>query len=329
MIKLAAYSDRHPSGRLVCRLCPSECRLKEGQRGLCFSRYNQNGSLVTDNYGEAVSLAIDPIEKKPLYHFYPGADIFSTGPNACNLKCAHCQNWTISQERVATRYVSPERMVQYGAARGSIGVAFTYTEPLMWFEYLLDVAPLLHEAGLKVVLVTNGYINPRPLEDLLGLVDAANIDLKSFDEHFYRRVCKGKLAPVLDSIRAFFKAGVHLELTTLLIPGHNESGEELTRLTDFVADISPLIPLHLSAYYPAYQMNVPPTSAEILIKAKTIAEQRLKYVYVGNMHLPGCSDTKCPGCGAMLIRRNGYNPRIVGIIDGRCRACGFVTGIRM
>jgi pyruvate formate lyase activating enzyme len=284
---------------------------------------------MTDNYAEAVSVAIDPIEKKPLYHFYPGTTIVSTGPNGCNLACRHCQNWSISQRQAPTTMIPPEEMARLAGRHGSIGLAFTYTEPVIWIEYIMDVAPLLRKAGLKVVLVSNGYINQEPLGELLPLVDAVNFDLKSIRPEFYRRICGGHLEGVKAAIATTAAAGVHLELTNLLIPGLNDSEGELTELVEFIASISDRIPLHLSAYHPSYQMNLPATSAETMERAFKIASARLRHVYVGNIHLPGCANTICPACGAELIRRSGYETEIVGLDQGKCVRCDYQTGIVM
>jgi len=323
----AAFFETLTDGAVRCRLCPADCRLVEGRRGLCRNRYNRGGKLYSDNYGEAVTLAIDPIEKKPLYHFYPGSDILSTGPNGCNLACAHCQNWGISQRPAATRFISPGDLAELAGQEGSIGVAFTYTEPLIWYEYLIDTAPLLRESGLKVVLVSNGYISREPLERLLPLIDAVNVDLKSIRHRFYARVCKGKIEPILNNIRAFHASGVHLELTNLLIPGLNDSDDDIRELVDFVASVSDLIPLHLSAYHPNYKMDAPATSSDTLIRARDIAAARLKHVFVGNMYLPGSSDSRCPSCGHLLVERSGYRTIVSGLDGSRCEKCGSETGI--
>jgi len=327
MIKPAAYADEIKPGTIVCRLCPANCRLTEGKHGICGSRSMQQGRLVTDNYGELVTLAVDPIEKKPLYHFYPGAEITSTGANGCNLKCLHCQNWTISQEETHTTNVSPERLVQAALQHDSIGIAFTYTEPMIWFEYIMDTAPLCREAGLKVVLVTNGYVNEAPLEELLAVTDAMNVDLKGIRPEFYKRICKGKVEPILSNIRRIAGAGVHLEVTNLVIPTLNDADDDLTALADFVASVSDMIPLHLSAYRPEYKLDIPATPLETLLRAREIAEERLKYVYLGNVRAPGGDDTRCPSCGSLLIKRSGHRRFIDGLDGTRCRACGFETGI--
>ncbi|MCK4461543.1 MAG: AmmeMemoRadiSam system radical SAM enzyme [candidate division Zixibacteria bacterium] len=327
MLKEAAFYQSISDDKLQCQLCPAECKLAEGQVGICGCRFNRQGTLYTDNYGEAVTLAVDPIEKKPLYHFHPTANIVSTGPNGCNLGCLHCQNWTISQSKVQTTYVEPSALVKMVTRFGSIGVAFTYTEPIIWYEYIMDTAPLLHQAGYKVVLVTNGYINAEPLSHLLEHIDAANIDLKGMQPEFYRKICKGELEPVLETIRTVADSHVHLELTNLLIPGKNDSDEDITKLVEFVASISDEIPLHLSAYHPQYKLNIEATPADTMLRAFSMARKRLKYVFLGNVALTNGSDSTCASCGNTLIRRSGYRTEIVGLDGSKCSNCGAETGI--
>jgi pyruvate formate lyase activating enzyme len=323
----AAYFEKLNDNKVRCCLCPAFCLLTDGKIGICGSRFNRNGELVTDNFGELVSACYDPIEKKPLYHFHPGAVIFSTGANGCNFHCDNCQNWEISQAKVPTRYVSPEALVKLAKRNGSIGVAYTYTEPLIWFEYIREAGRLIKKAGMYNVLVTNGYINPEPLMDLLPLIDAANVDLKGMREEFYRKVCKGKMKPVLDNINQFYKAGVHLEVTNLVIPGLNDSDDDFQKLSDFIAGISSQIPLHFSAYFPRFKMNNPPTSTAGLLRAFEIASKKLDFVYLGNVDIPGKSDTICPKCRTRLVRRRGYAIEMLSLKDGKCLSCGYDTGI--
>lgn len=327
MVKTARYFDKLDNSKVRCRLCPADCTLTDGKRGICGCRYNQNGQLLTDNYGELVTIAIDPIEKKPLYHYYPGREILSTGPNGCNFGCVHCQNWTISQQKVNTMFVSPESLVQTTLQHDSIGVAFTYTEPLIWFEYLMDVAPLLRIEDRKVVLVTNGYINADPLLDLVAYVDAANVDLKSIRPDFYKKMCKGKLEPVLENIKAMAEAGVHLEITNLIIPSANDSDKDIGDLVDFVASVSENIPLHFSAYHPDHKLTLPPTPAETMLRAREIGMKSLKYIYLGNVSLAEGSDTFCPGCGELLVKRDRFFASVRGLAGSRCRKCNLDTGI--
>ncbi len=327
MIKSAQYYEKLDDQIVRCTLCPAYCKLTDGKVGICGSRLNKGGELVTDNYGELVTIAVDPIEKKPLYHFYPGKDILSTGANGCNFACINCQNWTISQRKVRTMYFPPERLVESAKQHGSIGVAFTYTEPMIWFEYLMDTMPLLRKAGLKTVLVTNGYINPEPLRELVKYVDAMNIDLKGIRPEFYLKVCKGKLEPVLDTIRFVKQSGVHLELTNLIIPDRNDSDDDLSALVDFVASVSTDIPLHLSAFHPDYELDTHPTPMATLLRAREIAQSKLQYVYIGNARIEGGSDTFCPQCGRLLIGRDGYSVEIKGLNGSICDGCNYDTGI--
>nr|MBN2276297.1 AmmeMemoRadiSam system radical SAM enzyme [candidate division Zixibacteria bacterium] len=325
----AAYAEKLDNKRVKCRLCPAECLLTEGKYGICGARFNKQGRLMVENFGELVSAAYDPIEKKPLFHFYPGSIIFSTGANGCNFNCDNCQNWQISQQQVPTQYVSPEDLVGLAGDRGSIGVAYTYSEPMIWFEYILRAGHLVHEAGLKNVLVSNGYINPEPLKELLPLIDAANIDLKSMDPEFYKKVCKGRLEPVLENIAAFYRAGVRLEITNLVITDLNDTDQDFELLVDFVAGLSNDIPLHFSAYYPSYKMKNPPTKIDRLMKAYDLASKKLNYVYLGNARLPGRENTICPKCGTKLINRDGYHIEILSLTAGKCDECGLDTGIPM
>jgi pyruvate formate lyase activating enzyme len=327
MNKVAEYFEKFEDGSVICNLCPAECHLTNDKIGICGCRFNKDGELYTNNYGELVTLAVDPIEKKPLYHFHPTKSILSTGANGCNFACEHCQNWTISQEKVKTVNVSPKKLVETAIQHDSFGVAFTYTEPMIWYEYICDTAPLLKEVGLKVVLVSNGYINPEPLQILLKHIDAINVDLKGIKEEFYKKVCKGKIQPILDNIRAIHDSSVHLEITNLLIPGKNDSIEDITELVDFVASLSDDIPLHISAYHPDYKMDIPATSPTTIKNAFRIAKNKLNYVYVGNMYSEEGSDTYCPSCNYLLINRLGYRTSIVGLKDSNCKNCGFNTGI--
>jgi len=327
MQKEASFYSKLEENKVKCELCPVGCVISPGNKGVCLGRKNTEGKLIAVNYGQAVSTAMDPIEKKPLYHFYPGSKIFSTGPNGCNLGCKNCQNWAISQEEVHTDFFSPEDMVNIALKNCSIGIAYTYTEPLIWYEYVLDTAELVREAGMVNVLVTNGYVNPQPLEALLPVVDAMNIDLKSMDEGFYKDVCKGKVSPVLNTIETVFRAGCHLEITNLVIPGLNDSEEQIRRLVDWVAKLSDRIPLHFSRYFPDYKMNAPPTPITALTKAYEMGREKLKYVYVGNAYIHGASDTYCPACANMLIRRERYLTQILGVENRKCKMCGSPVDI--
>lgn len=313
-------------GRVQCVLCPFNCVLAEGKTGICRGKQNIGGELIAVNYGLTTSMNLDPIEKKPLSNFYPGSEILSIGPNGCNLKCDFCQNYQISQGTVRTQYFAPEEMAVIASREGSMGIAYTYTEPLIWFEYVLDTAREARALGLKNVLVTNGTINPEPLEELLPWIDAMNVDIKSMDPAFYRKVCKGKLEPVLETVRR--AAGrTHIEITNLVIPGLNDADEDFEKLSAFMAGLDELMPLHLSRYYPAHMRSNPPTPPETLERAAEIASRRLKHVYVGNVASDERNQTLCPSCGKVVITRSGYYVRKVDVRDGKCAFCGAGTGV--
>jgi len=329
MQKEALYYEKLGNNKVRCHLCPQECLLTEEKIGICRGKKNMQGILYATNYAKAVSLALDPIEKKPLYHFYPGTEIFSTGPNSCNLRCDHCQNWAISQMESPTEVVTPENLVSLALKYNSVGIAYTYTEPLMWYEYVLDAAKLARSKHLVNVLVTNGYINPEPLLELLPLIDALNIDVKAMNPDFYKKVCKGKLEVVLKTVKLSVEKNRHVELTYLIISGLNDSEEELKRFVDWVAGLNDLIPVHFSRYFPAYKSDFPATPVETLKKAFQIAGEKLKYIYVGNIYIPGTADTYCPKCRMVLISRSGYSIDIIGIEDKKCKNCSTSVDIIM
>ena len=325
--KVAAYWNPEGDG-VRCGLCPHRCRVAQGKAGICGIRENRGGTLYAATYGKVAALAVDPIEKKPLYHFHPGAPILSIGSVGCNLRCEFCQNWHLVLRQAPLEEVRIEELVRTARREGSVGIAYTYNEPLIQFEFVLDCAKAFRAAGMKNVLVTNGSVNPDPLAELLPYVDAMNIDLKSMDPAFYRKTCGGDLDPVLATIRAAAKA-THVELTTLLYTGHNDSDEQVRKVVDFVAETDPEIPLHFSRYFPHHRATAPPTPPERLIAVYRAARERLPYVYVGNFHLPGAEDTACPKCGTAAVRREGYRIDARGLSGGRCAACGkplrFVT----
>jgi pyruvate formate lyase activating enzyme len=309
--------------KVHCHLCPHNCIIAPDKLGICGIRKNIDGKLYTLMYARASSVAIDPIEKKPLYHFYPGSQILSIGTYGCNFHCPWCQNWTISQEKDGeTHTVSPADAVLLGGQKGSIGIAYTYNEPLIWFEYVYDTAKLVKEKGLVNVLVTNGYINTEPFKKLVPYIDAMNIDLKSFSPEFYKQQCGGKLEFVLQTIELAVQANIHVELTTLLIPGSNDNEQELTAMIDWIAKLDHTIPLHFSRYFPQYKSNIPDTPISTLHKAKSIAQQKLKYVYLGNVHDPDSDNTFCSACHNLLIKREGYWTEIKGIKNKKCSNCG-------
>ncbi len=281
----AKYGQVLADGRVECRLCPHHCKINEGQRGICRVRTNQAGQLYSLNYGQLAACALDPIEKKPLFHFYPGWNILSLGTVGCNLGCSFCQNWTIAHGDPDALEISPEKAVELALIRGgtkNLGLAYTYSEPLMWYEFVLDTAPLVRENGLKNVLVTNGYIEDEPLRELLPYIDAMNIDVKAFKEDYYGKLCRGKLAPVMKTVELAVQH-CHVEVTTLLVTDLNDSKEEVSNLAQWLASINKEIPLHLSRYFPNYQLDKPPTPKERLLQAYEVAKEYLDYVYLGNV----------------------------------------------
>lgn len=275
------------STKVHCLLCPHGCVISEGEVGKCRVRKNSKGVLYLLNYGQVTAAALDPIEKKPLKRFLSGKKILSLGTFGCNLACSYCQNWQIAhqdREKLSASFIAPEEAVVKAeelVPLGNIGIAYTYSEPLMWFEYVLETARLVKAAGMKNVLVTNGYINPKPLKELLPYLDAVNLDIKAFTQDFYHQLCQGHLRPVLSSAKLFAE-NCHLEITTLLITGHNDNLEEITKLVQWIAQLDRRIPLHFTRYFPNYKLQLPPTSLDSLQKAKELAEQYLEDVFLGN-----------------------------------------------
>jgi len=312
-------------GIIKCLLCPKECLIKKGQVGFCRARQNIDNQLYSLIYSKVSSYGMDPIEKKPLYHFYPGTMVLSLGTIGCNFACAFCQNWTISQANikdVQVEELSPEKAVQLALQNNSPGIAYTYSEPLIWYDYILDTAKLAKENNLKNILVTNGFINQEPLIKLLPFIDAMNIDLKSFRNSFYQKYCKGSLSPVLRTIK-ISKEYCHIELTNLIIPGLNDSEEEIKEMVDWISSLNEDIPLHFSRYFPCYKMDIKATPISTLYKARDIAQKKLKYVYVGNIWDEEANTTYCGNCKKILIKRTGYNIINVGLDkDGKCKFCG-------
>jgi pyruvate formate lyase activating enzyme len=318
----ARYWKKLEDGRIACELCPQACVISEGKHGVCLGRANRGGVLVAENFGQCVSVAMDPIEKKPLYHVCPGERVLSIACNGCNLRCDFCQNWSISQARVQTTPLPPAELVGLAARSGSFGVAYTYTEPLVWYEYLLEAGALVRENGLMNILVTNGVLNEAPLRELLPLIDAMNIDLKSMRKSFYTDYCHIDGAEAVRRAIALAAETCFVEVTNLLIPGLNDSDEDLRELVEFVAGVNSSIPLHFSRYFPTHKMTIPATPVETLLRAKEIARERLDYVYLGNVRLDDDANTYCPEDGHLLVRRTGYSAEVVGIEDGKCGGCG-------
>jgi pyruvate formate lyase activating enzyme len=315
-MKEASYYSKLGDNQVACSLCPHHCKIRNGHHGLCLTRENIDGTLIASNYCRPVSTGIDPVEKKPLFHFYPGSSIFSTGPAGCNFKCGFCQNYEISQNALSANEIVPERLLEMVVESGTIGIAYTYSEPTIWFETIMDLGTMVRSRGLKNVMVTNGYIEHSPLIDLLTIVDAMNIDIKSMDPSFYQRLCKGSLNEVLRTCEIAKKAGCHIEITNLLIPGENDSPAETGRLVEFIASsLGKETPLHFSRYFPRYKMQHSPTSFSSLERAWEIARRLLDFVYIGNCSTPDKENTLCPQCGTLLVSRQGYATEITPFLQ--------------
>ncbi len=317
-------------GRIQCDLCPRECKLHEGQRAACFVRAMQGGELVLTTYGRSSGFCIDPIEKKPLNQFYPGSSILSFGTAGCNLACKFCQNWDISKSRDMDRLMdqaSPEAIAQAAKRHGAQSVAFTYNDPVIFAEYAMDTADACHGLGIQTVAVTAGYMHLAPAREFYAKMDAANIDLKGFSDDFYLKLCGGHLHNVLDLIAmVHHETDCWVELTTLLIPGKNDSDAELKQLSAWMAsELGPDVPIHFTAFHPDWKMDdIPATPPETLRRARRIAmDAGLRYVYTGNVHDKDGDTTYCPGCQAPLIVRDWYDILDYRLDDtGRCRQCG-------
>ncbi len=314
--------QRRDGKKIRCEICPHYCKLDEGGIGVCGGRQVIDDRFIAINYGQVSSLHLDPIEKKPLYHYFPGSDILSVGPNGCNLSCEWCQNWQISQNDAPTRLVMPSELVDMVNALDGIGVAYTYAEPLIWFEYVRDAGQLLHEQGLVNVFITNGYVNSEPLRELLPIADAFNVDLKAIDHKDFRHLCGGTLDEIHRNIITIYDAGKHLELTHLIVTGVNDSLSNVESLVNWVEALDRRIPLHLSRYFPAHQFAQPSTSESFIEKAFELAKSRLDHVYIGNTaQIREGHDSYCPHCNSLLVRRNGYQIEIVGMKENICLSC--------
>ena len=325
----AQYWHWLEDGRIQCDLCPRDCKLHDGQRGACFVRGRVGDVMVLTTYGRSSGFCIDPIEKKPLNQFYPGSSILSFGTAGCNLACKFCQNWDISKSRSFDKLMdqaSPEAIACSAQKNGCKSVAFTYNDPVIFAEYAMDVADACHAHGLKTVAVTAGYIHAQPRREFFAKMDAANVDLKAFTEEFYIKQTGSHLQPVLDTLRYLkHETDVWIELTTLLIPGLNDSSQEISAMSDWIIkELGPDVPLHFSAFHPDYKLiDIPPTSVETLIRARQIAlDAGLRYVYTGNVHHVEGDTTYCPSCGSELIVRDWYEIKRYHLTaDGHCSDC--------
>jgi pyruvate formate lyase activating enzyme len=328
-MKEAFLYEQCDNGSVKCSLCAHRCYILPNKSGFCGVRTNDNGVLYTAAYGNLVASAVDPIEKKPLYHFVPGSKTYSIAVPGCNFRCGFCQNWEISQisntmfSKRAAHPVGPVAVVNAALANNCDSIAFTYTEPVIFMEYAFDIAKLAREQGLRTVFVSNGYMTKEALDLMAPFLDACNIDLKAFTDSFYTKICKAHLQPVLDSIEQIARKGIHIEITTLVIPGENDSPEELGRIAAFISNVNNDIPWHVSRFFPRYHfLDHEVTPELVLSNAVSIGmEKGLKYVYAGN--LPGIdSSTSCCNCRNVIVRRSGYTVGKPEIRNGRCVKCG-------
>ncbi len=334
-MKEAMLYETEEDGKVHCSLCSHHCRIKEGKYGFCGVRQNLEGTLYTHSYGQLITANADPVEKKPLYHVYPGTTAFSIATMGCNFHCDFCQNWQISQtsHRDGTaggrQEAAPEDIVRTAVERGCRSMAYTYTEPTIFFEYAYDTARLAKDRGLANVFVTNGYLTSEAIETARPYLDACNVDLKSFREGFYKERCRARLQPVLDAVRKMRELDIWVEITTLVIPGQNDSEEELSDIAGFIAQTDPDMPWHISRFHPDYQLeDAYPTPVSTLELARSLGmEAGLRYIYIGNV--PGASaDTLCPHCGEAVVKRRAYSVTECTIQNGRCPHCrGTVAGL--
>lgn len=330
-MKFKSSLYRKSGDSVICLLCPNGCSLKkEGQFGVCMIRKREDDRIVNAYSGILSSKSVDPIEKKPLYHFMPGSSIFSVGFYGCTLKCGFCQNHSISQHRPynSEEPVTPEEIVAYLSRNKIPSIAFTYSEPTLYFEWVTETARLCREKNIKTVLVTNGYLNPEPARELLEVIDGANIDLKSSSDSFYTSICKGKLESVKEFIRIGFEQKVHIEVTTLVITDTNDSISEAEAISGFIASLSPDIPFHISRYHPCYKFTLPPTPESTIRAWCDTAAKKLHYVYAGNVGFD--NNTICKKCGSVLVERSYYfTTRKALLPDGTCSSCGQTNNFFM
>ena len=328
-MKQAMFQEAKEDGKVLCGLCSHRCLISSGKRGICAVRENRDGVLYTLVYDKVIAQNIDPIEKKPLFHFHPGSLSYSIATPGCNFRCLHCQNADISQLPrdhggvVLGQDVPPESIVGEARRQGCASISYTYTEPTIYFELAYETARLAVETGLKNVFVTNGYITPEALEKIGPYLHAANIDLKGFSEDFYKKVCGARLQPVLDAIRHYKELGIWIEITTLVIPGHNDSDAELRKIAEFIKSVGEDIPWHVSRFHPMYKLTDQPiTQAGTLTRARKLGlDAGLRYVYEGNLPGEG-EDTSCPACKKILVKRIGYSVLENNVKAGKCGHCG-------
>ncbi|MFC2107256.1 AmmeMemoRadiSam system radical SAM enzyme [Bacteroidota bacterium] len=327
-MKEAAFYKTLSGDKVQCVLCPHNCIIPKGKSGICKMRKNFDGKLYSENYGLISSKAFDPIEKKPLYNFHPGKTIFSIGSIGCNLKCQFCQNHQISQcfidEFSYLPEWSPEEVIKSAKKRSdNIGIAYTYDEPTVWYEFMRDTAILAHENSLLNVMVSNGFINAEPLIELMDVIDAFSIDLKAFTDSFYKRLTSSDLKPVLESLKIIHAHKKHLEIVNLVIPGENDDEQDFIKMIKWISEnLGKETVLHLSKYYPTYKLSNPSTSIDLLERFYNIANEYLDYVYLGNVRGSMGQHTFCPECNDLVIERDGYTTKVVGLgDDGKCLSC--------
>jgi len=327
-MKEAMLWEKLPGGSIQCHLCAHMCTIRPGKKGICHVRENRGGTLFTLTYGKLIATHVDPIEKKPLFHFQPGSLSYSIATPGCNFTCKHCQNASISQMpqemgRVEGEFVSPENIVNDALTHHCKSISYTYTEPTVFFEYAYETAVIAHERGLRNIFVTNGFMTERAIKMLAPVLDGANIDLKAHSDDFYRKICGGRLEPVKRAIAAMVEQGIWVEVTTLIIPGYNDDPKQWEEIADFLLSIDPGIPWHISAFYPTYHLtDAPPTPAKLLSKARETGLSRgLKFVYTGNIPGDEGENTYCPGCGKRLIHRVGFTIFENLLEDGACPYC--------
>jgi len=335
MIKEAAFWKAIKNEKVECELCPHHCIIAHEKRGICGVRKNEHGKLFTLIYGACSSVADDPIEKKPLYHFYPGSLVLSLGSIGCTFKCDHCQNYQISiarPEEFSLHEIPPQKVSEIACDHGCSGVAWTYNEPTIWYEYTLDTAKLVKNAGLYTVYVTNGYIEKEPLEEIAPYLDAMNIDVKAFHDEFYRKVCKAKLEPILQTCERAKKLGIHLELTYLVIPGFNDAAQEIKEFCQWIGEkIGSDTPVHFSRFHPDYKMKATQaTPINTLLSCHSIAKDvGLQFVYLGNIAHGNYDNTYCPSCKNLLIERDGFSAQIKGLTKEKCNKCGVTIPLKI
>ncbi|MEF3280333.1 MAG: AmmeMemoRadiSam system radical SAM enzyme [Elusimicrobiota bacterium] len=331
-MKEAMYYEKLKDKKVKCNLCPRSCVLSDGQTGFCRARQNIGGTLYTLNYGRVVAMNVDPIEKKPFFHVLPGSKSFSIACAGCNLRCKYCQNWQISQRSPdETEYeeYSPEKLVELALKSGSKSIAYTYSEPVVFYEYMIDTAKIARSKGLKNIVVTAGFINKEPLENLLKYIDAIKVDLKGFNKNFYLKYTSGGIEPILESLRTIKKSGKWLEIVNLVIPGANDNEEDIKGLCNWIKEnLGTDVPVHFTRFYPNYKMmDTPPTPLETLVKARDIAKKiGLKYVYTGNINYSEGETTYCKD-GSIAIERKGFFVIKNNLKDGRCPSGDKIPGV--